>query len=264
MTATTLAFDGVLIAFGVLSVAVAWKLLRGRISRGLIVAALGLVLLSFAHLSETLLGIYFDFMGEGRPELVHRILVLLGFLLLVYGLARIGDELRRESERAVQAETNLVEAQEELRVSSEALEQRSRELEDARAEAAERSPIRVILVESNPDLRRLLTILLAEEGDMQVVGQAANGQEALTVAGQVRPDIVLIDDALASRDEIAALKSAREDAQVIVLATYPGGLWEALAASASDYVLIDSGSERVVSAIRRAAQRGIAVESKPH
>jgi len=99
---------------------------------------------------------------------------------------------------------------------------------------------------------------------MQVVGQAANGQEALTVAGQVRPDIVLIDDALASRDEIAALKSAREDAQVIVLATYPGGLWEALAASASDYVLIDSGSERVVSAIRRAAQRGIAVESKPH
>ena len=53
---------------------------------------------------------------------------------------------------------------------------------------------------------------------------------------------------------------SREGAQVIVLATYREGAWDALAAKATDYVLIDSGSEQVVRAIRRAARGGADME----
>jgi hypothetical protein len=91
MTAVTatLILDGALFIVGALAAGLAWTVLGGRIGSGLKIAATGLVFLSLVHLLESVLGIAFEFEGEGPAELLHRVLVLIGFLWLVYGLVRV-------------------------------------------------------------------------------------------------------------------------------------------------------------------------------
>lgn len=169
----TIALDGILIAAGVLNVAVVRRVLIRRISWDLIAASFGLIVLSTAHLSETLLGIFFGFIGEGPPELVHRLLVLAAFLCLVYGLSRTGRELWRERDRVLQANQELRVAQEELRLSNEELRERNRQLVESYVRemaGMRREPIRVVIADPDPDVRRVLTLLLAAEND--AVGQS--------------------------------------------------------------------------------------------
>jgi len=93
----TYTFDGVLLIAGTGSAVIAWRSLGGRLSLGIAVISVGLVLLGFAHLSETLLGTLFGFVGEGPPEIVHRVLVLLGFSLLVGGIVATGSAAARKA-----------------------------------------------------------------------------------------------------------------------------------------------------------------------
>jgi len=250
----TLAADGVLIAAGILNVVVVRRLLIRRVSLDLIVASIGLIVLSAAHLSETLLGLFVDFIGEGPPELLHRMLVLAAFLCLVYGLGRTGRELWRERAKVLQANEELRVAQEELRLSNEELRERNRQLVESyvrQTAGMRRQPIRVVIADPDPDVRRILTVLLAAEKDMQIVGQAAGEQDAVAVAERLHPDVVLIDASLTARDFIAALKSMREPARVVVLGSYREAALGALTAGASDYVLKDAGQHRLLEAIRR-------------
>jgi len=132
----TYTFDGVLLITGTGSAVIAWKSLSGRLSFGIAVISVGLVLLGFAHLSETLLGTLFGFVGEGPPEIVHRVLVLVGFSLLVCGIVTTGGELRRERDGLQRTNASLREAQEDLRLTNEELRERTRQLLEARASAA--------------------------------------------------------------------------------------------------------------------------------
>ena len=250
----TVALDGVLIGAGILNVVVVRRLLMRRVSWDLIAASFGLIVLSAAHLSETLLGIFLSFIGEGPPELVHRLLVLSAFLCLVYGLGRMGRELWRERALVLQANEELRVAQEELRLSNEELRERNRQLVESyvrETAAMRREPIRVVIADPDPDVRRVLTLLFAAENDMQVVGQAAGEEDAVAAAERLHPDVVLIDASLTARDCIAALKSLKEPPRVVVLGSYREAALGALTAGASDYVLKDAGHNRLQEAIRR-------------
>lgn len=103
-TAVTLTLDGVLIALGVATFVAAWRLLGPRLGYQLTFTAVGLVLLSNAHLLETALGVV-DFEGEGAPEVLHRLLVMIGFVWLMVGLSYIARDLfDRHARLAAQAE----------------------------------------------------------------------------------------------------------------------------------------------------------------
>lgn len=252
--AITMLLDGILIAAGVLNVVVVRSVLIRRASWDLVVASFGLIVLSTAHLTETLLGVFLSFIGEGPPELVHRVLVLAAFLCLVYGLSRTGRELWRERDRVLAANEELRVAQEELRLSNEELRERNRQLVESYARqmtGMRRQLIRIVIADPDADVRRALTLLLAAEKDVQVVGQAAGEQDVLAAAEGLHPDVVLMDASLVARDCIYTLRSMEEPARVVVLGSYREAALDALAAGASDYVLKDAGYYRLLEAIRR-------------
>jgi len=101
-------------------------------------------------------------------------------------------------------------------------------------------------------MRRTVTALLANQKDMKVVGQAADGRQAVVVAQRSRPDVVLLSDLLANRECIEIIKATKPAARVVVLATYRESILGALAAGADECILKDSGAERLAAAIARA------------
>jgi DNA-binding NarL/FixJ family response regulator len=119
--------------------------------------------------------------------------------------------------------------------------------------------IRVLLVDDQALFREGLETLLSVHKDIQVVGQASNGQEAVEVAAQVRPDVVLMDVRMPILDGVRAtrrLKKALPQCRVIVLTTFDDDeyVFDALRAGAVGYLLKDVGSAQLVEAIRAAAR----------
>jgi DNA-binding NarL/FixJ family response regulator len=120
--------------------------------------------------------------------------------------------------------------------------------------------IRVLLVDDQALFREGLETLLSVHRDIQVVGQASNGQEAIEVAAQVHPDVVLMDVRMPILNGVRAtrrLKRAQPQCRVIVLTTFDDDeyVFDALRAGAVGYLLKDVASARLVEAIR-AASRG--------
>jgi DNA-binding NarL/FixJ family response regulator len=119
--------------------------------------------------------------------------------------------------------------------------------------------IRVLLVDDQALFREGLETLLSVHKDIQVVGQACNGQEAVEVATKVRPDVVLMDVRMPVLDGVAAtrrLKEAVPQCRVIVLTTFDDDeyVFDALRTGAAGYLLKDVASERLVEAIRATAR----------
>jgi len=116
--------------------------------------------------------------------------------------------------------------------------------------------IRVLLAEDQTMLRGALAALLDLEPDIAVVAQATNGREALKLAQQCTPDVVVTDIEMPERTglEVAAdLKLAESKARVIILTTFarPGYLRRALDAGARCYLLKDRPATELAEAIRR-------------
>lgn len=116
-------------------------------------------------------------------------------------------------------------------------------------------PIRVLIADDHPVVRRGLSNLLAEETDLEVVGQAANGAEAVELAREKRPDVVLIDLRMPVLDGVEAIKqirAEREGVHFIILTTYDSEEWifEGIKAGARGYLLKDAELEEVARAIR--------------
>jgi two-component system response regulator DesR len=89
-----------------------------------------------------------------------------------------------------------------------------------------------------------------------VVGEAANGEEALTVARDSRPDVALLDIEMPGKDGIttaAELRAALPDCRVVILTTFgrPGYLRRAMEAGASAFLVKDSPAQELATAIRR-------------
>jgi DNA-binding NarL/FixJ family response regulator len=119
--------------------------------------------------------------------------------------------------------------------------------------------IRVLLVDDQALFREGLETLLSVHQDIQVVGQASNGQEAVEVAAQVQPDVVLMDVRMPIVNGVQAtrrLKQALPQCRVIVLTTFDDDeyVFDALRAGAAGYLLKDVPSARLVEAIRATAR----------
>lgn len=124
------------------------------------------------------------------------------------------------------------------------------------ATAKPASAIRVLLAEDQTMLRGALASLLDLEPDITVIAQASNGREALKLALQCVPDVIVTDIEMPERTglEVAAdLKLAESKARVIILTTFarPGYLRRALDSGARGYLLKERPASELAQAIRR-------------
>src|SRR4030095_4026889 len=120
-------------------------------------------------------------------------------------------------------------------------------------------PITILLVDDQALFREGLRTLLSIQPDFDVVGEAANGEEALLEATAKRPTVVLMDLQMPVLDGVAAtrrLRSLQPECKVIVLTTFDDDdyVFEGLRAGAVGYLLKDAPSEKLVEAIRAAAR----------
>jgi len=124
-------------------------------------------------------------------------------------------------------------------------------------------PIRLLVADDHPVVRDGLRGMLAGQPDLEVVGEAADGAEAVALAPRLRPDVVLMDLRMPGMDGVDAIRKLRTsfpDARILVLTTFDTDtdVVRASEAGATGYLLKDTPREELVRAIRAAA-RGEAV-----
>ncbi len=117
-------------------------------------------------------------------------------------------------------------------------------------------PARLVVVDDHDLVRSGLKALLSTQEGLTIVGEAANGREALDLCGRVRPDLVLMDVRMPDMDGLAATREIKlrfNDVSVLILTTYENEdyLLEAIRAGAAGYVLKDASEQQLVTAIRR-------------
>lgn len=120
------------------------------------------------------------------------------------------------------------------------------------------SPIRVLVVDDQALVRAGFRMILEAEPDVEVVGEAADGIEAVSAAQLHQPDVVLMDVRMPNMDGIAAARRILEGgstARVVMLTTFDMDeyVYEALRAGASGFLLKDVPPERLVAGIRAVA-----------
>lgn len=121
----------------------------------------------------------------------------------------------------------------------------------------DRSEIKVVLADDQALVRSGFKSLLTGEDDIKVVGEAANGAEAVEQARATRPDVVLMDiqmpvlDGIKATDQIANMRGL-EQVRVLILTTYDTDayVFEALKAGASGFLLKDAGPAELLHAVR--------------
>ncbi|WP_436531627.1 response regulator [Actinoplanes sp. HUAS TT8] len=115
--------------------------------------------------------------------------------------------------------------------------------------------IRVVLVDDQTLVRTGFRLVLDETGDIEVVGEAADGSQALAVVAQTRPDVVLMDVRMPGLDGIEAtrrIRSGPHQARVIILTTFDLDEYvlAGLRAGASGFLLKDALAADLISAVR--------------
>ena len=114
--------------------------------------------------------------------------------------------------------------------------------------------IRVLLVDDHQVVREGLKRMLEPDKDIKVVGEAVNGEDAITQAELLSPDVILMDIKMPDMDGITAthqLSQKMPDVKVIMLTLYEY-VTEAIEAGASGYILKDASRERLIQAIHDA------------
>ncbi len=124
-----------------------------------------------------------------------------------------------------------------------------------RKSRVERSPIRILIVDDHAVLRAGLRMLVDAESDMEVVGEAGDGAEALARTVALAPDVVLLDISMPQLGGLEVLPKIREesaDTRVLILTMHDDETYlrKALAAGASGYVLKRAADVELLSAIR--------------
>lgn len=121
--------------------------------------------------------------------------------------------------------------------------------------------IRVVIADDQPLVRTGLRMILRPEPDLEVVGEASNGTEAIALCRAAVPDVVLMDVRMPGVDGIEATREVTAmspPVRVLVLTTFDLDeiVYDALKAGASGFLLKDAPEERLVSAIRVVADGG--------
>jgi DNA-binding NarL/FixJ family response regulator len=124
----------------------------------------------------------------------------------------------------------------------------------------------VIVVDDHPVVREGLRAILDAEADLDVVGEAGSGAEAVELAARLRPDVVLMDLRMPGMDGVEATGriAAAGDARVLVVTTYDtdSDILRAVEAGATGYLLKDTPRRELTEAVRAAA-RGETVLAPP-
>lgn len=121
---------------------------------------------------------------------------------------------------------------------------------------ARTGPARVLLVDDHDLVRDGYQRMLAREPDLEVVGEASNGREAVELCRRLRPDLVLMDVSMPEMNGLTAtrqIKREHPNIGVLMLTMHENSdyLLEALDAGAAGYVLKDTPAERLLNAVRR-------------
>jgi DNA-binding NarL/FixJ family response regulator len=118
--------------------------------------------------------------------------------------------------------------------------------------------IRVLAADDQRVVREGLAMLLGLLPDVEVVGTAADGEEALALAGELRPDVILMDLRMPRVDGVEAtrrLRASHPEIKVVVLTTYADdrSVLDALRAGALGYLTKDAGADEIRQALQRVA-----------
>lgn len=116
--------------------------------------------------------------------------------------------------------------------------------------------IRVLVADDHTIVRKGIRALLATEPDIEVVGEAENGREAVAEAESLRPDVILMDLVMPEMDGIEAIRritAHQPEARILVLTSFAADdkVFPAIKAGALGYLLKDSGPEELVGAIHQ-------------
>ncbi|MFI1967561.1 DNA-binding response regulator [Streptomyces cinnamoneus] len=120
-------------------------------------------------------------------------------------------------------------------------------------------PVRIVLADDERMVRTALRAILGAEPDLQVVGEAATGAEAVSLVRELRPDIVLMDVRMPEVDGIRATErivaGMAEPPRVIVVTTFENDayVYDALRAGACGFLLKRAGADELVQAVRMVA-----------
>ena len=115
--------------------------------------------------------------------------------------------------------------------------------------------IRVLIVDDHTVVRDGLSSMLAREPDFEVVGEASNGEDAVRLAANLTPDVILMDLRMPRMDGVTAMKRIRDagpDTRFLVLTTFDTDeyIFQAIEAGARGYLLKDSSREDLFRAVR--------------
>ncbi len=126
----------------------------------------------------------------------------------------------------------------------------------AQADQATRTPIRIVLVDDHAVLRAGTRRILEDEPDLRVIGEASDGEGAITLATQSQPDVVVIDISMPHMDGIAASTELRRScplARLLILTAYDRRAYVRafFRLGAAGYLLKSSSATDLIAAIRR-------------
>jgi DNA-binding NarL/FixJ family response regulator len=119
-------------------------------------------------------------------------------------------------------------------------------------------PVRILVVDDHALLRQGLVKVLAEERDLQVVGEAANGREAIAKAAELMPDVILMDISMPEVDGLEATRRIKQEMPyvrivILTIADDDQSLFEAVKSGAQGYLLKNVDPPHLVNTVRRVA-----------
>lgn len=117
---------------------------------------------------------------------------------------------------------------------------------------------RVLIADDHGAVRAGLVLVLSAAPDIEVVGEAGNGEEAVALAHRLRPDVVLMDIRMPGTDGIAATRQLVRLTDVLILTTFDLDeyVYGALRAGASGFLLKDTDADKLIEAVRLIAGGG--------
>lgn len=126
--------------------------------------------------------------------------------------------------------------------------------------------IRVLLADDHPSFREGLERLLREEADVEVVGQASDGQEAVDMARNLHPDVVILDVSMPKLNGVEATKQIKEacpETSILILSAYDNNPYvlSAIEYGADGYLLKSARYQEVITAIRAVHGGGKVLDS---
>ena len=120
--------------------------------------------------------------------------------------------------------------------------------------------LRLIMADDHAVARRGLRVLLEEQPDLRVVGEAGDGVQALELARAEQPDVAVLDVRMPNLDGVRACKAIKQEVpetQVLILSAYEDDhyIFGLLEAGATGYVLKDAPDDEIIAAVRAAGRR---------